>query len=158
MKRCMTPAVPESPMLRFARTRLAAAVASYKELTPHRLDGSFHGPKCRRHAIGVLREFLERQVIAKIDQRLLLERLSQRQFDFDLRHPHPRFERARAVVLLPKIVPLLHHARIAKAVQLVSAQRSDPRRRRTGDLAAPPLRASDRTDRCGETAPCCGRW
>ena len=42
----------------------------------------------------VLREFLECHVIAKIDERLLFKRLSQRAFDLDLRHPHPRFERA----------------------------------------------------------------
>ena len=75
----------------------------------------------------VLREFLECHVIAKIDERLLFKRLSQRAFDLDLRHPHPRFERARAVIVFPKIAALLHDAWIAKAVQLVAAQRGDPR-------------------------------
>jgi hypothetical protein len=50
----------------------------------------------------------------------------QHRFDLDLRDPHRRLTRHAAVVALADQAPPLRNARIAEAMQLMTAQRRDP--------------------------------
>jgi hypothetical protein len=109
-----------------------AAVAAGEEVAAHRLGGAgLDDAQGAGDARLVLDEALERHAPARLDQRVVEDRLAQHRLDHDLAHPHRGLTRLGAVVPGQDLGALLDHAGIAEAVQLapspVLGERGDPR-------------------------------